>query len=603
MSNTNNNMQTQTSSALHNAIMEAGGKDRPPMLAPVDACPNAMEMWKEIKRLKQGESINVQDLETNLYYEFGKFTSQDCESLYSYYSRGKAIANFPLPTYEPEPDIVADEESSSKEKEIDKLMALISMSFKKIYKPMNSNHKTSSNTRNINVDNTLRSNKGIGYDRQIEKYDNQRAVNVVGLGKISSTRSQAATRNRGKAIANFPLPTYEPEPDIVADEESSSKEKEIDKLMALISMSFKKIYKPMNSNHKTSSNTRNINVDNTLRSNKGIGYDRQIEKYDNQRAVNVVGLGKMLYSELEAHYMYMEKIQKVTPDASDNSRPIFDAEPFQKVHNNDDDYNVFANDKQHPEQHESVNDTYLVKQCDTNITSDSSNMSNTGEEADQDDQVLQKERCSNDNLALILAPETDETIRLAQEIRSKLTPETDETIRLAQEIRSKLGVISITSVSRPQLKSNRLKDRVFHNNGEGKKQQVEYHHKNFKFSNNKTTKKPIVVLISTREPKRTVNQSFVTPHRKTVASKSTIQKPRSTVRNLYERVSRTCGTVQFGNDQFALILGYEDLVQGNVTIKRVYCVKGLNHNLFSVCLFCDVDLEVAFENLHVMFVI
>nr|GFB08586.1 hypothetical protein [Tanacetum cinerariifolium]GFB42463.1 hypothetical protein [Tanacetum cinerariifolium] len=27
-------MQTQTSNTLHNAIMEAGGKDRPPMLAP-----------------------------------------------------------------------------------------------------------------------------------------------------------------------------------------------------------------------------------------------------------------------------------------------------------------------------------------------------------------------------------------------------------------------------------------------------------------------------------------------------------------------------------------------------------------------------------------
>nr|GEW96425.1 hypothetical protein [Tanacetum cinerariifolium] len=38
-------------------------------------------MWKTIERLKQGESINVQDLETNLYWEFGKFTSQDGESL------------------------------------------------------------------------------------------------------------------------------------------------------------------------------------------------------------------------------------------------------------------------------------------------------------------------------------------------------------------------------------------------------------------------------------------------------------------------------------------------------------------------------------------
>ncbi|GKE74273.1 hypothetical protein Tco_1536314, partial [Tanacetum coccineum] len=32
----------------------------------VDACPNACEMWKAIERLKQVESINVQDLETNI---------------------------------------------------------------------------------------------------------------------------------------------------------------------------------------------------------------------------------------------------------------------------------------------------------------------------------------------------------------------------------------------------------------------------------------------------------------------------------------------------------------------------------------------------------
>ncbi|GJR56842.1 integrase, catalytic region, zinc finger, CCHC-type containing protein [Tanacetum coccineum] len=33
----------------------------------------------------------------------------------------------------------------------------------------------------------------------------------------------------------------------------------------------------------------------------------------------------------------------------------------------------------------------------------------------------------------------------------------------------------------------------------------------------------------------------------------------------------------------------------NVAIKRVYYVEGLNHNLFSVGQFCDVDLEVAFR--------
>ncbi|GJS81875.1 retrovirus-related pol polyprotein from transposon TNT 1-94 [Tanacetum coccineum] len=237
-----------------------------------------------------------------------------------------------------------------------------------------------------------------------------------------------------------------------------------------------------------------------------------------------------------------------------------------------------------------------------------------------------------------------------------------------------------------------------HNNSEGKKQQVEDHRRNFKFSNNKTsvtacndslnaktsnvnfvcvtcgkcvlndnhdmcvlhyingmnsrTKMPMVVPISTREPNQTVNQSVATPLKRTVAAKSTNQKPRSTIRKQYEQISKTCkwwyskitppgykwkpktstvnvkpnlveiilfivnsgcskhtmgnlkllsnfvekflGTIKFGNDQITPIPGYGDLVQGNVTIKRFYYVEGLNHSLFSVGQFCDVDLEIAF---------
>ncbi|GJT25846.1 hypothetical protein Tco_0895783 [Tanacetum coccineum] len=54
-------------------------------------------------------------------------------------------------------------------------------------------------------------------------------------------------------------------------------------------------------------------------------------------------------------------------------------------------------------------------------------------------------------------------------------------------------------------------------------------------------------------------------------------------------------TMKFGNDQIAPILGYGDLAQGNIIIKWVYYVEGLNHNLFSVGQFCDADLEVAFQ--------
>nr|GFB46570.1 hypothetical protein [Tanacetum cinerariifolium] len=121
-------------------------------------------MWKAIERLKLGESINVQDIETNLYWEFGKFTSKDGESLESSQqaatrNKGKAIVNSPQPIYDQEPSMVFKDDETSKDKEIDKLMALISLSFKKIYKPTNNNLRTSSNTSRANQDNSSRINR------------------------------------------------------------------------------------------------------------------------------------------------------------------------------------------------------------------------------------------------------------------------------------------------------------------------------------------------------------------------------------------------------------------------------------------------------------
>ncbi|GJV53919.1 retrovirus-related pol polyprotein from transposon TNT 1-94 [Tanacetum coccineum] len=61
------------------------------------------------------------------------------------------------------------------------------------------------------------------------------------------------------------------------------------------------------------------------------------------------------------------------------------------------------------------------------------------------------------------------------------------------------------------------------------------------------------------------------------------------------------GTVKFGNDHVAKILGNGDYQIGNVMISRVYYVEGLGHNLFSVGQFCDSNLEVAFRQ-HTCFI-
>nr|GEZ85189.1 hypothetical protein [Tanacetum cinerariifolium] len=229
----------------------------------------------------------------------------------------------------------------------------------------------------------------------------------------SSTRTQqGVTRNRGKAIFNSPPPIYDQVPSMVAEDDEMSKDKEIDKLMALISLSFKKIYKPTNNNLRTSSNTSRANQDNSPRISRGTGYDNQrIGIVAGARETVAYHKKKMLLckqeeaviqlnaeqadwrddtddesedQELEAHYMYMAQIQEVTPDAADDSRPIFDFKPLQKVPNNDH-YNVFAIESEPPEQSKYVNDTYLIEKDKHNMIIDSLDMSYDREQINQDD--------------------------------------------------------------------------------------------------------------------------------------------------------------------------------------------------------------------------
>ncbi|GJZ45700.1 hypothetical protein Tco_0593296 [Tanacetum coccineum] len=384
MSNSNINLQTQSSNALHNAIMEAGSKDHPPILAPgnyvqwksrikryidtkpnselihyclqnppytyqwaektvlvaegsskttterymenhknvsqdirdqlnaeaeavqiiltgidndiystVDACPNACEMWKAIERLKQGESINVQDLETNLYWEFGKFTSRDGESLESYYSR--------------------------------------------FYKMMNELVRNQCHVTNHQVNVQFLLQLQPEWQRFVTLVKQSQELKTVSYHKLYDILKQhqnevneiSAERLVRKAIVTSSALTYDPEPAMVTEDEDMSKENEIDKLMALISLSFKKIYKPTNNNLRTSSNTSRANQNNSPRINRGTG-GSWVQLNAEQADWKVDTDDESDDQELEAHYMYMAQIQEVTPDPVDDSRPIFDDELMHK---------------------------------------------------------------------------------------------------------------------------------------------------------------------------------------------------------------------------------------------------------------------------------
>ncbi|GKC32329.1 hypothetical protein Tco_1039623 [Tanacetum coccineum] len=211
--------------------------------------------------------------------------------------------------------------------------------------------------------------------------------------------------------------------EVISDEDDTPRDKETTKLMALISTSFMKIYKPTNNNLKTSSNTRNKNVDNTSRTNKrsgrlgfiviiakGLGI--QQGNADQQK-------GSRILPSTRTRCCYVNKRKsgfKVIPSADEGTGSVFDKEPLEQVHTNDE-YNVFAMENEYPEQLESINDTYVVEQCDNNTNPDSSYMSNNGGEADQDKQKFQEERTLFASLIKTLKVEINENKKINKDPR------------------------------------------------------------------------------------------------------------------------------------------------------------------------------------------
>nr|GEX09876.1 hypothetical protein [Tanacetum cinerariifolium] len=188
-------MQTQTSNTLHNAIMEAGIKDRPPMLAPDDerayqksvqsnqslsecsvlASITTRMAKHEVNEIRVKKIARVANPLALVAQQQPVYHPQNHPTHYTQNSstrsqqaatrnKRKAIVNSPQPIYDQEPSMVTEDDETSKDKEIDKLMALISLSFKKIYKPTNNNLRTSSNTSRANQDNSLRINRSVGYE-------------------------------------------------------------------------------------------------------------------------------------------------------------------------------------------------------------------------------------------------------------------------------------------------------------------------------------------------------------------------------------------------------------------------------------------------------
>nr|GEY58842.1 hypothetical protein [Tanacetum cinerariifolium] len=331
--------------AIHLILTRIGDE----IVSTVDACKTAHEMWEAIERLQQDESLNIQDVKINLFWEFGKFTSHDGETIESYYTRfyklmnemirnnltvttmqvndeflqqlqpewsrshvttrnkGKEIAKSITPLSEPASKEDSDPEQAQRDKDMQKNLALIAKYFKKIYKPTNNNLRTSLNFRNKNVDTT--------------------------------PRVKDSTYHKEKMLlckqAEKGVPLQAEQSDWLADTD---------------------------------------------------------EEIDEQ--------------ELEVHYSYMAKIHEVpTADSGTDSKPLEQVQYDAR-------YNVFANEIQHFEHSGSISNTCVVETDDSNVIPDSPYMCDNDIQNDQNAIERDDARVALANLILNLKLDVDENKKI-----------------------------------------------------------------------------------------------------------------------------------------------------------------------------------------------
>ncbi|GKC41750.1 retrovirus-related pol polyprotein from transposon TNT 1-94 [Tanacetum coccineum] len=398
----------------------------------VDACKTAHEMWIAIERLQQGESLNIQEVKSNLFWEFGKFTSHDGESMESYYSRFYKMINEMIRN-----NLTVATMQVNYQKEVNEIraeriaknanpLALVAVDSPytnpyyptpKSHKPYAPTSKQSSSTRsnaptkhkgkeiakpitplskNNNVDTSSRYVK----DNQTGQFGNQRTVTVAGAGETVGSQAVQQTGIQCfncKEFGHFSKECRKPKR---VKDYSYHKEK-----MLLCKQAEKGV---------------------PLQAEQVDWLADTDEEIDEQ--------------ELEAHYSYIAKIQEV-PTADLGT----DTEPLEQVKYNPE-YNVFANEIQHSEQPESISNTCVVKKVDSNVIPDSPDMCDNDIQTDQN---VEDERVALANLIANLKLDVDENKKIQKQLNKANTS-------LAHELKVCKSILAETS--RTLGESNSIQD-------------------------------------------------------------------------------------------------------------------------------------------------
>ncbi|GJZ76055.1 retrovirus-related pol polyprotein from transposon TNT 1-94 [Tanacetum coccineum] len=402
MSNTNNTMQTQTSNALHNAIMEAGGKDHPLMLAPEGSSETTtkryMENYKNVSYdIRNQLNAEAEEIDNDIYSIIDACPNVIEMSKAIERNRGKAIVNSLPPTYDQEPDMVAEDD-----------------------------------TFIANQDNTPRTNIVTGYD-------NQRVVNVAGAREnigthvVQQSRIQCyKCKEYGHVARECQKPkrakdsSYHKEKMLLCKQDEAGIQLSVDQVIPDAADNSGPIFdvEPLQKDDDDLAKERDLHASLIEKQKCKIDDSKNRNKLFESSNKTLVDKLKSEIKEFKNKNKCLEQslknYKKANTDLAEiNKLTSKDIDKFQTEHEryNDVNYALEVEIKCAKAKGQSVQTMNMLNcNCKTSFVKPE-----FLKKAQRANPCLYDIGCYNNNLALMLALESDEMIRLAQESRSKLS--------------------------------------------------------------------------------------------------------------------------------------------------------------------------------------
>ncbi|GJS90305.1 hypothetical protein Tco_0772941 [Tanacetum coccineum] len=355
-----------------------------------------------------GESLNIQDVKTNLFWEFGKFTSYDGESMESYYSRFYKMVN----------EMIRNNLTVATMQVNVQFLQQLQPKWSRFVTIVKQNH-------DLDI---------VSYHKLFDVLKQyQKEVNEIRAKRIAKNANLLAL----VVVAQQYPDAYYQAPNSHKSYAPPSKQSSSTRSNASTKYKGKEIAKPITTPSETSSNSRNKNVDTSPRYKN----DNEIGQFGNQRTVTVVGARDTVGSQAKDSTYHKEKMllckqaKKCVPLQAEQVDWLEDTDEEIDEQELEAHYSYMAKIKRFPLQTQELilshwkSNTCVVEKVDSNVIPDSPGMCDNDIQTDQNAEECDDERVALANLIANLTLDTKENKNILKQLKkanASLTQELKE---------------------------------------------------------------------------------------------------------------------------------------------------------------------------------